>query len=72
MVWYIPNIYTTFIGEIWSKNSRVSVLAGIWYHEKFEYAEFNSDDHFFPFSTANTLLWQIWSKKSKLSIYAKI
>ena len=39
----------TLFGQIWSKKSKLSVEAEIWYLHQFEHAEFNGDVHLFCF-----------------------
>ena len=42
-------IENTIFGQIWSKKSKLSVEAEIWYLDLFEYAEFNDAVHAFCF-----------------------
>ena len=38
-----------FLGQIWSKNSKLFVQSEIWYKDEFEYAIFNGDIYFICF-----------------------
>ena len=50
--WYSLFLFligNTLFRQIWSKKSKLSVEAEIWYLHSFEYAEFNCGVHFFCF-----------------------
>ena len=51
---YTKYIHSIFVEQIWSKNSKLSVCADIWYLDQFEFAELNGDAHFFYLTTGNT------------------
>ena len=67
--WYSLFLFligNTLVRQIWSKKSKLSVEAEIWYLDLFEYAEFSGSVHCFYFSIRNALFGQMWSKISKL------
>ena len=54
----------TLFGQIWSKKSKLSLWAEIWYLKQFEHAEFNGDVHFFCF-WSEISFWDKFGRKSQ-------
>ena len=48
----------TLFGQIWSKNSKLSVWAENWYKNQFEYQEFSGDVYFSCFQLEVSFFWK--------------
>ena len=62
----------SLIGQIWSKESNLSVSAEIWCLGWLKNAECNAGIHFFIFRQKTLFLGKFGPKKSKLSVYTEI
>ena len=60
-------IGNTLFGQIWSKKSKLSLWAEIWYLHLFEHAEFNGDVHFFVFDRKYPFLANLVQKVKIIS-----
>ena len=60
-------IGNTLFGQIWSKKSKLSLWAEIWYLHLFEHAEFIGDVHFFVFDRKYPFLANLVQKVKIIS-----
>ena len=66
MIAFLVRSKNILFGQICSKNSKLSVSDETWWVDQVEYAELNSDTHFFLFWAENNFFGQICFKNIKI------